>query len=136
MPVVIHRVIYGTLERFMGILTEHCQGKFPTWLAPVQVRVISISEPTNDYADKVYKELLKHGIRTYADLSDRTLEYKIREAQGQKVPYMVILGKKEQESGKITVRDRTGKQKHDLEISEFIKGITNEIKERSFASEL
>jgi threonyl-tRNA synthetase len=134
-PVIIHRVIYGALERFIGIFIEHSQGKFPTWLAPVQVRVISISEPTNSYADRIYKELRKHGIRTYADLSDRTLEYKIREAQGQKIPYMVILGKKEEESGKITIRDRKGKQTHGLAIDDFIKQIATEIKERSFSNE-
>jgi threonyl-tRNA synthetase len=136
MPIVVHRVVYGSLERFLGVFIEHSQGKFPTWLAPVQVRVMSISEPANDYAEKVYGELRKHGIRAYADLSDRTLEYKIREAQMQKVPYMVILGKKEQESGKITVRDRAGKQAHDLELIEFVKKISKEISERSFSNEL
>jgi len=136
MPIVVHRVVYGSLERFLGVFIEHSQGKFPTWLAPVQVRVMSISEPANDYAEKVYGELRKHGIRAYADLSDRTLEYKIREAQMQKVPYMVILGKKEQESGKITVRDRAGKQAHDLELIELVKKILKEISERSFSNEL
>lgn len=135
-PVMIHRAILGTLERFIGVLVEHYQGKFPTWLSPVQARVISISEHANEYANKIYKELRKHNIRTYADLSDRTLEYKIREAQMQKVPYMIIVGKKEQESGKLTIRDRSGKQKHDVSVDEFIKKITNEIKERSFSNEL
>jgi threonyl-tRNA synthetase len=136
MPILIHRVIYGSLERFIGIFIEHSQGKFPVWLAPVQARVISISEHANEYAEKVYKELRKNGIRAYADLSDRTLEYKIREAQLQKVPYMVILGKKEQESGKLTIRDRNGKQKHDFGLDEFIKKMEKEINERSFSNEL
>ncbi len=135
MPIVIHRVVYGSLERFLGVFIEHSQGKFPTWLAPVQARVISISEPANDYAEKVYRELRKHGIRAYADLSDRTLEYKIRDAQMQKIPYMIILGKKEQESGKITVRDRSGKQTHGLAVGDFIKSISAEISERSFSNE-
>ncbi len=131
-PVIIHRVIYGALESFIGIFIEHTQGKFPTWLAPVQVRVISISEPTNAYAEKIYKELRKHNIRTHADVSDRTLEYKIRDAQGQKIPYMIILGKKEEESGKITIRDRKGKQTHGLSVGDFIDQISAEISERRF----
>lgn len=136
MPIMIHKTIVGSLERFVGILTEHYQGKFPTWLAPVQVRVITISEHVKDYGESVYKELKRHNIRAYADLSDRTLEYKIRDAQMQKVPYMVVLGKKEKESGKLTVRNREGKQKHDVDVEEFIKRVTGEIEERSFASDL
>lgn len=135
-PVIIHRVIYGSLERFLGVFIEHSQGKFPVWLSPVQARVITISEQVNDYAENVYKELKKHRIRAYADLSDKTLEYKIREAQMQKVPYMVIIGKKEQEKNMLTIRDRNGKQKHDVSLDEFVSKITKEIKERSFANEL
>jgi threonyl-tRNA synthetase len=134
--VIIHRVIYGALERFIGIFIGHSQGKFPVWLAPVQVRVISISEQSNDYGSKVYEKLRKENIRAHADLSDRTLEYKIRDAQMQKVPYMIIVGKKEQEKNKITVRDRAGKQIHDMELSEFVKKISEEIAERSFSNEL
>ena len=98
MPVIIHKTIVGSLERFIGVLTEHYQGKFPTWLAPTQVRVISISESAKEYAEKVFKELNGHRIRASADVSDRTFEYKIREAQMQKVPYMLVVGKKEQEN--------------------------------------
>jgi threonyl-tRNA synthetase len=129
-PVIIHRAILGTLERFIGIAIEHFQGKFPTWLAPVQVRVISISEHENEFAKSVYEALKNKGIRVQADLSDRTLEYKIREAQMQKVPYMVIIGKKEAESGKITIRERSGKQEHDIALEEFAKRIGEEVKER------
>jgi threonyl-tRNA synthetase len=135
-PVIIHRAILGTLERFIGVLIEHYQGKFPVWLAPVQARVISISEPANAYAEKVYKEFREHGIRVYLDISDKTLEYKIREAQLQKIPYMIVIGKKEQEKDKITIRDRAGKQKHDVDVKEFLDKITKEIKERSFVNEL
>jgi threonyl-tRNA synthetase len=136
MPVVIHRVIYGALERFLGVLTEHCQGKFPLWLAPVQTMVISISEQSNKYAEGVYNELKKKRVRSALDVSDRTLEYKIREAQMQKVPYMIILGGKEEEKKTITARDRDGKQKHDITLEEFLKKIEKEIKERNFKSEL
>ena len=136
MPAVIHRVIYGTLERFLGVLTEHCQGKFPLWLAPVQTMVISISEQSNKYAEAVHDELRKKRIRSSLDISDRTLEYKIREAQMQKVPYMVILGGKEEEKKAITIRDRAGKQKHDVPLDEFTKRIEKEIKDRNFKSEL
>lgn len=136
MPTVIHRVIYGSLERFLGVLIEHTQGKFPTWLAPVQARIITISEQTNAYAKEIYKELRVKGIRAYLDDSDRTLDYKIREAQMQKVPYMIILGKKEEEKKKITLRDRSGKQKFDVSLDEFVEKIGKEIKDRSQSMEL
>ncbi|MGC8495993.1 MAG: threonine--tRNA ligase [Candidatus Micrarchaeia archaeon] len=132
-PVIIHRAILGTLERFIGIAIEHFQGKFPTWLAPVQVRVISISEHENEFAQQVYNSLRKKGIRAQADLSDRTLEYKIREAQMQKVPYMVVIGKKEVESGKITIRERSGRQEHEVAIEDFEKRISDEIGERKLS---
>ncbi|MFI5412304.1 MAG: threonine--tRNA ligase [Candidatus Micrarchaeales archaeon] len=130
MPTIIHRAGFGTLERFVGILIEHLQGKFPTWLAPVQVRVITISEQANEYAYKIYKEIKATGIRVDADATDKTLDYKIREAQNQKIPYMLILGKKEMESKKISVRGRSGKQKMGLSLEEFISSISKEIKER------
>ncbi|MDE1871066.1 MAG: threonine--tRNA ligase [Candidatus Micrarchaeota archaeon] len=132
-PVIIHRAILGTLERFLGVLIEHYQGRFPTWLAPVQARVITISEQANEYANGVYRKLKDCGIRAYADLSDKTLEYKIREAQLQKIPYMIVIGKKEVEKKTLTIRDRDGKQKHDVPIDDFIGRITSEIKSRSQA---
>ena len=135
-PAVIHRVIYGTLERFLGVLTEHCQGKFPLWLAPLQVRVISISDQTNGYAEKVHEELAKSGIRSAFDTSDRTLEYKIRDAQLQKVPLMLILGKKEQESGTLTVRELDGKQQHDISMEKLIAKLGENMAARSNKIEL
>jgi len=131
MPVIIHKTIVGSLERFIGVLTEHYQGKFPAWLAPVQVRIMSISEQANDYAEKILEQFKANGIRTYADLSDKTLEYKIRDAQMQKVPYMVIVGKKEKENNKLAIRDLEGKQKNNVEVDEFIKKVTGEMAERS-----
>ncbi len=129
-PVVIHRVIYGSLERFIGIITEHYQGKFPLWMSPVQVRVISISEQSNKYAEQVYKQLKHHQIRAELDISDKTLDYKIRDGQTQKIPYMLILGKKEMEANKVSVRSRSGKQKMGLALDEFISSVFLEIKER------
>jgi threonyl-tRNA synthetase len=126
-PIMIHRAILGSLERFTGILIEHYQGKFPTWLAPIQTTVISISEAANAYSDEVYSELKKNGIRTSIDVADKTLEYKIRDAQMQKVPYMLVVGKKEQDSRTVTIRDRAGKQEHGVKIEDFVKRIKEEI---------
>ena len=130
-PIIIHRAILGSLERFTAVMVEHYQGKFPTWLSPVQVRVLSISEQSNAYAEKIYDELKKHGIRSELDVSDKTLEYKVREAVTLKVPYSLVLGKKESEASKVTVRSRSGKQKFNIELSEFISNIEKEIKERA-----
>ncbi|MGI0100530.1 MAG: threonine--tRNA ligase [Candidatus Micrarchaeaceae archaeon] len=135
-PVIIHRAVLGTLERFIGVLIEHYNGRLPLWLSPVQARVISISEHANAYSEKVYRELKEGGVRAYADLSDRTLEYKVREAQVQKVPYMIIIGKKEQENGTITIRDRNGKQEHDVGVAEFLGRVRKEAQGRSLLSEL
>ncbi|MCL4373312.1 MAG: threonine--tRNA ligase [Candidatus Marsarchaeota archaeon] len=129
-PVIIHRAILGSLERFIGVMIEHFQGKFPTWLAPVQARVITISEHENGYAGSVYKALRENGIRAVLDDSDRTLEYKIREAQMLKVPYMLVIGKKEADSNSITVRRRSGKQEHGVSLGAFIENVKSEIKER------
>ncbi len=130
-PIIIHRAILGSLERFTAVMVEHYQGKFPTWLSPVQVRVLSISEQSNEYAEKIHDELKKHKIRSELDISDKTLEYKVREAVTLKVPYSLVLGKKESEASKVTVRSRSGKQKFNIELSEFISNIEKEIKERA-----
>ncbi len=135
-PVLIHRACLGSLERFIAVYVEHCQGKFPLWIAPVQAKVISISEQSNKYAEDVYDTLKKKRIRSELDVSDRTLEYKIREAQMQKVPYMIILGSKEAEKKAITIRDRDGKQKHGMALDDFIKTMEKEIGDRSLKSEL
>ena len=130
-PIIIHRAILGSLERFTAVMVEHYQGKFPTWLSPIQVRVMSISQQTNAYAEKIFSELKKHNIRAELDISDRTLEYKVRETILLKMPYSIVLGKKEEDASKITVRSRSGKQKFNVELSEFILNIEKEVKERS-----
>jgi threonyl-tRNA synthetase len=128
-PVIIHRVIYGSLERFLGILVEHYQGKFPVWLAPVQAIVLPISDDNLKYAEKVFQQLQESGIRVEIDKESRTLEYKIREAQLQKIPFMLIIGAKEEQSKTIAVRDRdTGKTKYGVSLEEFINYVNKQNK--------
>lgn len=126
-PVIIHRAALGSFERFIAVLVEHYKGKFPTWLAPVQVAVISISEQTSEYAEKVYKEFKAHRIRAELDISDRTLQYKIRDAKMKEVPYTIILGKKESEAGTISVRMRDGTQQNQLKLEDFLAKLREEI---------
>jgi threonyl-tRNA synthetase len=129
-PIIVHRAILGTLERFIAVLVEHYQGKFPTWLAPTQVKVISISEQTNAYAEKIYKEIKKNKIRVEFDAGDKTMENKLREAILQKIPYMIILGKKEEAAGTVTVRCMGGAQKFGVKLEEFLGNIEKEVKNR------
>ena len=105
-PIMIHRVIFGSVERFIGILIEHYAGKFPVWLSPVQVKLLPVSNKYIVYAEQVLEELELSGIRVEMDIKDEKLGYKIREAQLDKVPYMVIIGEKEQKNHTISVRQR------------------------------
>lgn len=129
-PIIIHRAALGSLERFIAVLTEHYQGNFPTWLAPTQVVVASLSENVAGYAQKVYEELKAAGIRAYLDVSDKTLQYKIRDAWGKKTPYTIILGKKEEEAGTISIRMRDNKQNNQVKLPDFLASLNDEIKER------
>ena len=129
-PIMIHRVCFGSIERFIGILTEHYAGKFPTWLAPVQVKVLPVSEKTMDYSQKVYEALRAAGVRAVLDESNEKIGYKIRQAQQvDRVPYMLVLGAKESEAGTVSVRDRKG-DTVTLPLDEFVANVTTEIKER------
>ena len=101
---MIHRVIFGSIERFIGILIEHFAGAFPTWLAPVQVKVLPISDKYMDYAQKVLDELNNSGVRAEIDTRAEKIGYKIREAQMKKIPYMLVVGAKEEEDGLVSVR--------------------------------
>ena len=103
---MIHRVAFGSIERFIGILIEHFAGAFPTWLAPVQVKVLPISDKYADYAKTVLEELEEAGIRAELDTRSEKIGYKIREAQTQKIPYMLVVGQKEEEEGNVSVRSR------------------------------
>ena len=129
-PIMLHRVCVGSVERFIGILIEHYAGKFPTWLAPVQVDVLPVSEKSRDYAHQVADKLDAAGIRVKVDDRDEKIGYKIREARSiDRVPYMLILGEKEVEAGNISVRDRSGETVQ-RSVDEFIADITAEISER------
>lgn len=129
-PVVIHRAVMGSVDRFLGVLTEHFGGDFPLWLAPVQAKVIPVSRSFNEYANKVVEQLTRAGIRVDADLRDEKLGYKIREAEVQKVPYMFVVGEKEQESKSVTVRRRHNKEQVSRQIEELITELVKDIQER------
>ena len=118
-PVMIHRVIFGSIERFIGILTEHFAGAFPLWLSPVQVKVLTITDRSDEYAQTIIAKLEEAGLRGEADLRNEKIGFKIREAQSEKVPYMLVLGDKEVESGTVAVRKRGGEQMN-MELDEFI----------------
>ncbi len=127
-PFVIHRVIYGAVDRFLAILIEHYAGKLPIWLSPVQAVLIPVTDRNIEYADKVREQLEEAGIRADVDNSAERMEYKIRQAQLKKIPYMLTVGDKEVEKGTIAVRTRDGEVEFGVEISEFIKEVKNAIK--------
>lgn len=133
-PLCIHRAPLSTHERMVGFLLEHYAGNFPVWLSPEQVRVISITDEQNDYAEKIAKELRENGIRASADLSSQRMNAKIRNAQMMKVPYMIVVGKNEMEAGQISLRVRDGSQQNGFALSEFIVRVKDRISRR--ASEL
>ena len=127
-PIMIHRVAFGSIERFIGILIEHYAGKFPAWLAPVQVKVLSVSEKSREYGNSIVEKLKAAGIRCEADNRDEKIGYKIREAQLEKVPYMLILGEKESEDGTIvSVRSRDRGDLGSIPTETFIKDLLDEI---------
>jgi len=105
-PIMLHRVIFGSIERFIGILLEHYAGKFPAWIAPVQVKVLSVSDKYNDYAKKVEEFLEENDIRAEVDVRSEKLGYKIREARMDKVPYMIIVGENEKNNMSVSIRQR------------------------------
>jgi len=121
--VMIHRTVMGSIERFLGILVEHFGGKFPVWLAPVQAVVIPISDKNNDYAAKVGALLDEAGVRVYVDSASKTMDYKIREAQLRKVPYMLVVGQREEQAGTVAVRGRDGKVEYGVEPKELVRRV-------------
>ena len=126
-PVMIHRVIFGSIERFIAILTEHYAGAFPVWLAPVQVRVLPISENTQEYARKIADSLTAAGLRAELDTRNEKIGYKIREAQLQKIPYMLVIGEKEAESGLVSVRGRRDGDLGSMSLKVFADKVSGEI---------
>jgi threonyl-tRNA synthetase len=126
-PVMIHRAIFGSFERFIGILTEHFQGSFPLWLSPVQISLLPITDEANDYAEKINKELLENYIRSSVNSKNEALGAKIRNATLQKVPFLGIIGKQEMESDSISLRSREGKDLGKIKIDFLIKKLKQEI---------
>ena len=126
-PIMIHRVIFGSIERFIGILIEHFAGAFPTWLAPVQVKVLPISDKYIDYAQKVQDTLYNAGIRSEIDSRAEKIGYKIREAQMQKIPYMLVVGAKEEEAGVVSVRSRFAGDEGQKDLTAFMDALKEEI---------
>ena len=131
-PIMIHRVVFGSIERFIGILTEHYAGKFPTWLAPLQTKILLVSEKSTEYGKKVYEALRNANVRCELDQRNEKIGYLIREAQVvDRVPYMLIIGQKEAEEGTVSVRTRDGSENISMTLDEFVAKITKEIADRA-----
>jgi threonyl-tRNA synthetase len=129
-PVVIHRVIYGSLERFIGVLIEHYAGAFPLWLSPIQVKIIPVRTNHNEYAKKVFELLKENNIRVELDDKDENLGGKVRDAKNNKIPYWVVIGDKEIESGKMTVESRDTGNLGQVSTEEFLKKLLEEVKNK------
>ena len=129
-PIVIHRVIFGSIERFIGILIEHFAGKFPVWLSPIQVKVLPISDSFMEYGHKVIDKLRKYGIRCEIDNRSEKIGYKIREARNERVPYMIIVGEKEKNHGNISLRSRDMGEEGSTSLEEFITRVLKEDQEK------
>lgn len=129
-PIVIHRVIFGSIERFIGILIEHFAGKFPTWLAPVQVKILPIADKFNDYAQSVRKKLYESGVRVEVDDRNEKIGYKIREARNERVPYMIVIGEKEENEENISLRSRKNGDEGSMKVEELINRIIKEVKNK------
>lgn len=130
-PVMIHRALFGSIERFFGVLTEHYAGAFPPWLAPVQVRAIPVAEAFNNYLAEIVKEMKRSGIRAELDASDDRMQKKIRNAQTEKIPFMLIAGEEDQKAGAVSFRYRNGEQKNGVPIKEAIAEILDAVKNRT-----
>jgi threonyl-tRNA synthetase len=135
-PIVIHRAIFGSFERFVGILTEHFAGAFPAWLAPVQARVLPISVKHQAYAESAFARLRQAGLRVELDDRSEKLGYRIRDAQLQKVPYMLIVGEREAREGTLSVRKRSGEDLGALPVERFLAEVTVEIRTRAVTSRI
>ena len=129
-PVMIHRALFGSIERFFGVLTEHYSGAFPPWLAPVQAIGIPVAESFTDYLDGVMKQMRAAGIRVDLDTSDDRMQKKVRNAQMQKIPFMVIAGEEDQKAGAVSFRYRNGEQKNGIPVAQAILEIQKAVQER------
>ena len=128
-PVMVHRVILGAIERFIGVLIEHYAGNFPLWISPVQATVLNVTDSQAEYAEEVYRALRSEGIRVAKDLRNEKLGFKIREAQMEKVPYMLVVGDKERDSGTVTPRHRSGKNLEPMTLTEFVRFVQDECRQ-------
>jgi len=129
-PVMIHRVVLGAMERFLGILIEHYGGALPLWLSPEQVRVMPISEKTNDYGEKVFKRLQEAKLRCTLDDADDKINAKIKRAHQQKLPYMLVVGPAESQKGTVMIRIRGQKQQLEMQVDDFIRQASHEAQDR------
>ena len=130
-PWMIHRTIYGSVERFIGILTEHFEGKFPLWLAPVQVRLMTVTEKFNDYAEKVADELRAKGLRVEVDARNEKIGYKLREARNERVNYMCVIGEREEEAGTLSVRSSKVGELGEMSVEDFTEKLLEEIETKA-----
>jgi threonyl-tRNA synthetase len=130
-PVMVHRVIYGAIERFLGILIEHFAGAFPVWLAPIQVVIIPVSDVFLEYAQSVRDRLFDAGIRVELDSSSETMKYKIREAQTLQVPYMLVVGEREAQTGAVAPRHRRQGDLGSMPLDAFMERLRTEIRSKS-----
>ena len=128
---MIHRVVFGSIERFIGVITEHFAGAFPTWLSPVQVKVMAMTDRTAEQSKAIAAELEAAGVRVETDLRNEKIGFKIREAQMQKIPYMLIIGDKEVENGVVAVRSRKGGDLGTMSLADFKAKVVEEIKTKS-----
>lgn len=133
-PVMLHRAILGSLERFIGVYLEHTAGHMPTWLAPTQVTILNVTDRVNAFCEKIENQLKSQMVRVEFDRRNEKLNYKIREAQLQKVPYMVIVGDKEAESGEVSIRLRDGSVHNNIKLEKFLEIVENDIKQRMLKS--
>jgi threonyl-tRNA synthetase len=120
---MLHRVILGAMERFIGVLIEHYAGAFPVWLAPVQAILLTVTERHIPYADKIYRQLIQKGIRVEKDFRNEKLGFKIREAQIQKIPYMLVVGDREEKEGIVSPRHRSGETMKGMKLDDFVSQV-------------
>ena len=130
-PVMIHRAILGSLERFIGIIIEEHGGNLPLWLSPVQAVILNIAESQNDYCNQIRNKLVKSSIRTEIDLRNEKISYKIREHSVKRIPYMIVVGDKEVENKKISIRTRDGDDMGIMDVDKFIKMVETLVKDYS-----
>ena len=130
-PIMIHRVIFGSIERFIGILIEHCAGKFPLWLAPVQVKLLTVTERFAPYAEEVAAKLKEAGLRVETDIRNEKIGYKLREARNERDSYICVIGEREAEAGTLTVRSSKAGELGEMSVEDFTAKLLEEIKTKA-----